>query len=128
MRTPRLSSTSFDQWRELARSDPAVFEERRRAAIAEVISTAPPQRRERLERLQWRIDRERERYADPMVACARLSRMMWDSVHGPGGLVAHLRELEACWLGRPRRGIPTARVLEFPSGGRPGDDDQQGTP
>ena len=115
MHSRRPSNASFDQWRELARCDPAMFEERRQEAIAEVIRTAPPQRRERLERLQWRIDRERERYSDPMVACAQLSRMMWESVHGPGGLVAHLRELEACWLGRRRERMPRARVLEFPT-------------
>ena len=115
MHIPRPSSASFDQWRELARSDPAMFEACRREVIAEAIRSAPPQRRERLERLQWRIDRERERHPDPMAACARLSRMMWESVHGPGGLVAHLRELEACWLGQPRQRMPRARVVELPS-------------
>ncbi|QIT53927.1 DUF3135 domain-containing protein [Aquisalimonas sp. 2447] len=114
MHTRRPSSANFDQWRELARSDPAMFEKRRQEAIAEVIRTAPPGRRERLRRLQWRIDRERDRYPDPMAACARLSRMMWESVHGPGGLVEHLRELEACWLGHPRQHMPKARVLGFP--------------
>ena len=120
MRPSRASSATFDQWRELARSDPEMFEERRKAAIAEVISTAPPRRRERLERLQWRIDRERERYADPMRACAQLSRMMWESVHGPGGLVAHIRELEACWAGKPRPSLPRARLLGFPTSRTPG--------
>lgn len=110
----RSAEVTFDEWRDLARTDPEAFEARRRAAVAEAIALAPADRRQRLERLQWRIDRERERYRDPLAACARLSCMMWESVHGPGGLVEHIRHLDARWSGRSTRDLPTARLLPFP--------------
>lgn len=113
----RGPDVSFDEWRDLARTDPAAFEARRRAAVAEAIALAPANRRQRLECLQWRIDRERERYRDPLAACARLSCMMWESVHGSGGLIEHMRHLDARWSGRASGELPTARLLPFP--GRP---------
>ncbi len=119
MQHPDPSNASFEQWRDLARANPALFEERRRAAIAALISSAPPKRRQRLERLQWRIDRERERHPDPLAACTHLSRMMWDSVHGQGGLVAMIRELDARWRGLPPRELQRASIIPFPGGGRP---------
>lgn len=114
----RSAEVSFDEWRDLARTDPEAFEARRRAAVAEAIALAPADRRQRLERLQWRIDRERERYRDPLAACARLSCMMWESVHGPGGLVEQIRHLDARWTGRGPQDRPTARVLSFPGARR----------
>lgn len=104
---------SFDEWRELAVRNPVAFEARRRAVIAAAIAAAPPERRERLKRLQWRIDRVRSRDSDPLLACMRLSRMMWDSVYGERGLLAQLEHLGARWEGRTTQGLPQARVLPF---------------
>lgn len=108
------TSVSFDEWRALAVADPEAFEARRREVIAEFIAMAPRCRRTHLEQLQWRIDRERERYQDPLAACARLSGMMWDRLYGRGGLLAQLRRLESCWSGEPTPEPPRARVIPFP--------------
>ena len=75
----------FDDWASLAREDAAAFEARRRAAIAAVIESASPEIRPRLEALQWRLDRIRERAASPAAASAAMSRLMWDRVNGPRG-------------------------------------------
>jgi len=83
----------FDQWLELASTDMPAFEALRRATINQVIEQAPEEQRDRLRRLQWRIDQERRRCKSPMGACIRISRMMWDQMMGEGGLVERLQEL-----------------------------------
>lgn len=93
----------FDLWVNAAAEDPAAFERMRRQEIARVIARAPAAQRERLRRLQWRVDLERSRSDNPLGACVRISRMMWNSFSGEGGLL----EL----LGTLRRGEVSKRVL-----------------
>lgn len=71
----------FSYWMDLALNDPEQFESKRTEAIYQVIQRAPAETRIRLERLQWRVDRMRERSSSPMAATLELSRMMWDSFH-----------------------------------------------
>lgn len=92
----------FDTWSAMARRDPETFESMRLAAIEEAIESAPAESRERLRRLQWRIDQERRLAGSPMHACIRLSGMMWRSVTGRGGLQQRLNELQ--WMIRGARG------------------------
>lgn len=80
-------SFDFDALRELARSDPEGFEDRRRALIEDLIGQAPQWQQRRLRGLQWRVDMERQRASNPLAACIVLSRMMWESVAGHGGLL-----------------------------------------
>lgn len=86
--TPHLD---FDEWRVLASRDPAGFEAKRRLLLDEVIARAPEKRRQRLRGLQWRVDQVRGRSPTPLVACIRLSDMMWESFAGENGLVDALR-------------------------------------
>jgi hypothetical protein len=83
----------FDHWAELARNDPGRFEQMRLAAIEDLICKAPKQQQQRLRCLQWRIDQERRRSSSALGACIRISRMMWDSVAGPGGLLETLNRI-----------------------------------
>lgn len=101
----------FDEWSTLAQKDPGRFEARRRAVIDAFIDGQAADRRQRLRRLQWRIDRERERSRSPLAACMRLSNLMWDRFAGEGGLVAVLNGVAR----DPRPTAPrrTARVLAF---------------
>lgn len=108
---PRLEPFDFDSWSHLARRDPGAFESRRRAAIEAFMAQQSPERRERLQRLQWRIDRERERSRTPLGACHRLSDLMWRSFAGRGGLVERLEALRGTGPSPARR---SARVLRFP--------------
>ncbi len=80
----------FNYWADLARDDPEAFERTRREAIDALIADAPPERRELLRRTQWRVDRERERAGNPMGACIRLYRMMWETLTREYGLLQAL--------------------------------------
>lgn len=95
-----MGRLSFDDWARLARRDRAAFEQARQAAIDTFLATRPPGRRERLERLQWRIDRERERCANPLAACVHLSNLMWDRFAGPEGLAAAWQRTGELWRRR----------------------------
>lgn len=83
----------FDTWHAIACNDPDSFETMRQMAIEQLILGAPVENRERLRRLQWRIDQERHRARSPLGACVRISRMMWNSVLGEAGLRERLADL-----------------------------------
>ena len=87
------SSDFFKYWSELAAKDPERFERERREEIEKVIAEAPEERRERLRRLQWRIDRERARGSNPLSSCIRLNRMMLDFVFAENGFCNALKLL-----------------------------------
>lgn len=67
----------FDAWSRLAREDAAAFERQRQALIERALEAAPPDLRQRLRGLQFRIDMERARAATPLAAAVRLNAMMW---------------------------------------------------
>jgi hypothetical protein len=89
-----FENIDFDAWSKLAKADPDAFEAMRLAAIESVIKGAPEPNRERLRRLQWRIDQERRLARTPMAACLRISRMMWRSLLGPNGLHEQFTDLQ----------------------------------
>ena len=89
----RAGAMDFDAWSAVARNDPAAFETLRSEAIEAAIARAPAASRDRLRRLQWRIDQERRLAPTPLAACERISHMMWRRVTGPAGLTERLGEL-----------------------------------
>jgi len=111
-----LPNVDFDTWSKLAKSDPEAFEEKRKKLVDHVISQAPEDRRERLRCLQWRIDMVRETANTPMAACLKISRMMWDSVLGPNGLLEMLQQIGQSPEVRLARGDERkdADILPFP--------------
>jgi len=104
----------FDELAALAARDPEGFERRRQALIEAALAEVPEaDRRERLRRLQWRIDQVRRTAGTPMAACLRISKMMWESLVGEGGLLEALERLgRADPQAPPRR---QAEVLRFPA-------------
>lgn len=74
-------SMDFEKWAELAVNDPAEFEEMRKATINAFLESVPAERRLQLQRLQWRVDRVRERCSTPMAATIAISEMMWDAFY-----------------------------------------------
>jgi len=108
------SAIDFDQWAQLAKSDPRAFEEKRAQAIEELIQGMPEHKQHRMRCLQWKVDQVRNQCKTPMAACIRLSEMMWDSLVGPGGLKEALDQLGT---GAPPP-LPKARVVEFRAGSR----------
>ena len=87
MREKSLTELDFDAAVELARTDPEAFEQHRQEAIEALIASAPERNRQHLRCLQWRIDQERQRAANPIAACVKLYRMMWESFAGECGLI-----------------------------------------
>lgn len=103
----------FDDWAELARTDPKAFEARRRAVIDDFIASTPERNRQHLRCLQWRIDMERKRASTPLAACYQIYRMMWRSFAGERGLVSALRDADQLCREGSRAEMPRADVLAF---------------
>ena len=99
----------FDDWAELAQSDPAAFEARRKQAIEELIQRMPEHKQQRMRCLQWKIDQVRDRAKTPMAACIKLSELMWDSLTGPGGLKESLDRMS----NDNTAPLPNADILTF---------------
>lgn len=84
---------NFDEWMQLAKEDPESFEQQRTTAIKNIINSSNGVSRQRLEGLQWQIDRLREQSKTPMAACLNISKLMWDNLHGEEGLIDALNQL-----------------------------------
>ena len=109
MTEPTRERMCFDDWARLASRNPAAFEAQRARALEAAISRAnSAERRQRLRRLQWRVDMMRARANTPLAACVQMYEMMWNTVlHGQAG---------------NRAGLPRSRradVLRFPRSTRP---------
>lgn len=79
--TLSIKLMDFERWVDLAMNNPEQFELMRRAAINEFLQSVPAERRLHLQRLQWRVDRVRERCTTPMAATIAISEMMWDAFY-----------------------------------------------
>ena len=88
----------FDFWLRLARENPAEFETMRKHALQEVIDRTPAPGHQRMQGLQWQVDRLRERADNPMASCVQISKMMWNAVLGERGLLDAL-ENPGKWAG-----------------------------
>jgi hypothetical protein len=102
----------FDAWSALAVDDPHRFEQQRSELIKGVLAFVPAQRQQRLQCLQWRIDKVRETSPTPLAGCIKLSRMMYDAVLGKGGLQEKLLMLTDNQAPCPAE-QPKAIVLNF---------------
>lgn len=112
-RSQALERLDFDRWLELAKSDPATFEELRTQAIDAAIGRFAESRQSHLRRVQWRIDRIRERSGTPMAACIAISSMMWDSFHSLNSTYRHLYEQTNGKQRLDLAPLPSAKVLPF---------------
>ena len=71
----------FNYWSKLAKQDPEAFEAAREAEINKHISSLEDEDvKERMHRLQWRIEIERKRSSSQLNAASRIYDMMWESV------------------------------------------------
>jgi len=104
----------FKPWAEMAEKEPELFERLRQRAIDEVIENAPTGHRQRLRCLQWRIDQERRRSTSALGACVRISRMMWESVAGRGGLLENLSQIKDYPFNRNASFEPAAKAEVVP--------------
>lgn len=111
--TLSMKPMDFEKWAELAISDPAEFEEMRRAAIDEFLASVSAERRLQLQRLQWRVDRLRERSPTPMAATIAISEMMWDSFYDLHDRYQDLFGSKAAPRYRSQTPHKSARILPF---------------
>lgn len=93
MKEQTVASFNFDEWMQLAQENPEKFEEKRKNAIEAVITGAHGTSQKRLEGLQWQIEQMRTSTDNPMAACMRISKLMWENVQGEDGLVDTLNQL-----------------------------------
>lgn len=103
MSTLTSGKWDFNEWMNLASSDPEAFEARRQQVVHELIEESPRERRQRLRCLQWRIDQVRQRSSTPMAGCISLYGMMWESLLGDGGLAEALNQAAGASPPRPRK-------------------------
>lgn len=108
-----MSDFNFDEWLQLAASDPEAFEQRRQQAIDELIANSPGEHQQRLRGLQWRIDMERRKYKDSLVRCQKVFSMMWASVYSDHGLLQALQGRTAAQGHMTDSRKKRASVLEF---------------
>ncbi|HID98443.1 MAG TPA: DUF3135 domain-containing protein [Thermodesulfobacteriaceae bacterium] len=85
---------NFDEWMELAKSDPDEFERRRSEEIESFIESTPERHKKRLRGLQWRIDMERKKCRTPLASCIRLNEMLTEMVYSENGLLENLKKLK----------------------------------
>lgn len=89
-----IQSFDFDRWSRIAEQDPERFEEMRTALLEQMIEQSPDSMKLRMQGLQWRIEQVRNQSANPMAACLRISKMMWNSLLGEQGLLTALETPE----------------------------------
>jgi hypothetical protein len=77
----------FDEWMEVYKTDPDMFEKMRQDLIESTIKQAPIGMRRRLNGLQWQIDTEIKLAKNPLDGCIKIYEMMMDSVYEPNGLL-----------------------------------------
>jgi hypothetical protein len=99
----------FDAWAELAETDPEAFEIKRIKIIGSTIAAAPRRNRQKLRRLQWKLDRIRDSAPTPLAACVRMQELLWDSVLGDDGLLARLNQLPY----KEKHPPVSAEILDF---------------
>lgn len=107
----------FETWLDLARNDPARFETLRSRMLDDCIARSSTAHQERLRRLQWRIDRIRDRASNPLAACVQISDLMWDTFNRLGAAYRQL-ERPAATAPKLRPGLENtprcAKILPFP--------------
>lgn len=93
----------FDEWMNLANTDPEAFEEERRRHIDSFINNAPEDKRQRLIGLQWQVDQVRRMSDNPLASCIAISNMMRESLDN---LNLHQNKLLDAWFDPKSEPLP----------------------
>jgi len=101
----------FDVLMDLAKNDPEQFEEIRHQIIADYIKTLPEERRHRMECLQWRIDRTREKSKNALSSCMAITEMMWESFEQLNALFVEMKRSDSTRIDNVA--LPTADIIPF---------------
>ena len=75
-----ICEIDFDDWVNLALSDPDAFEALRESKISAYLEKVSDSRKQRMRCLQWKIDKIREKNKDSaLAACYTISELMWET-------------------------------------------------
>lgn len=114
-RTEKNKDFDFDYWCRLAKDNPEEFEIQRKKEIDAYISGLNDSEiQDRMQRLQWRVEMERQRSKNPLDAAIRIYDMMWESVGKNFEAIQELADIfrpggdKNNYLQRPQ-----AKVLKF---------------
>lgn len=110
-----MKPMDFEQWADLAMNNPEQFEIMRQAAINEFLESVSADRRLRLEQLQWRVDRIRERCATPMAATIAISELMWESFYDLHDQYQGMFGTKTAKRYKPIKPVKSAKILPFQS-------------
>ena len=103
----------FNLWMSMAQNDPEKFELMRLEAIDELIESVPEDRRIHLRRLQWRIDRIRERAGTPLAATIEISKLMWNAFYELRDHYQVVLGKETSATSQPAAPRQSAQILNF---------------
>ncbi len=107
----------FDEWAALHKEDPDAFEARRVEWSQQLIENAPPAYQRRLSGLLFQINMEKQRSANAVDSCIKISRLMWDRFHHLRQELQELVNTPAECRGQPivaaQAAGSSARILEF---------------
>ena len=111
----KSSDFDFDYWCKLAKTNPDVFESSRKRVIDDYISNLKDEgSKERMQRLQWRVEMERKRSKNAMESAIRIYDMMWESVGKNFEAIQDLAEkFRPIEQGKEPTERQTAKVLKF---------------
>lgn len=68
---------NFEYWNTLYKRDPKKFEEERKNYLSKIINESS--NKNKLMKLQWKIDMERKRCKTPLKSLIKIQDMMWES-------------------------------------------------
>ncbi|HEX4918970.1 MAG TPA: DUF3135 domain-containing protein [Limnobacter sp.] len=88
-----MTHFDFKEWADLYQVDPAAFELRREAVLAEYVASVDEPHRKSLEHTLFRIRMTRARSKSPLQAAMEASNLMWESF---GKLREEVGHLESC--------------------------------
>ena len=79
---PQIGEYSFDEWKELAKSNPQLFECEYSKAIDSYIESRPDDSQHKLRQLQFRVDGIRRKFKrNPYICAQELNQLMMNSLH-----------------------------------------------
>lgn len=73
-------NTTFDELKTLFETDPVVAEDKVKQIMDDYISTLSPERQQRAQAFNWRIQQELRNLKDPTARMNRMVEMFWSGV------------------------------------------------
>lgn len=107
-----LHDFNFEEWVNLAVSDPDKFEKLRHDKITALIESVSAHNRQRLSGLQWQLDIIRDKnHHSAMASCLAISKLMWETLDE---LAITFQSLADTNSSTPPAATSAAEIIAFP--------------